>query len=85
MDDADAVREFVGNIDLVGAQEDGHAGAGPLTKQVLHHPRVVRIQPDHGFIDDEHLRLVAGRWRWRRGWRVPWLSPSIGLCSHSPR
>jgi hypothetical protein len=58
MDDSHSVCHLVGDTGLMSAEEDGHAPIRSFAQGVLDHPGVVRIEADHGFIDDEDFGIV---------------------------
>ena len=61
MDDADAVRHFLGHAELVGGEKDRHPLQGALLEDVLHHARVMRIEAHHWLVDHKHLGIVQQR------------------------
>ena len=64
VDDADAVGHFLGDAELVGGKEEGHAGVGAFAELLLHDARVHRVEADHRLVDDEDLAdRGAGRRR----------------------
>src|SRR5437762_5528716 len=61
MNDADAVGQLLGNTQLMGRDENGHALPRFFLEDFLEHARVMRIEPDHWFIQHEHFRIVQQR------------------------
>ena len=61
MNDADAIRHFLGDAELMRGEEDRHALERAFLENILHHARVMRIEPDHRLVDHEHLRVVQQR------------------------
>ena len=61
MNNADTVRHFFGDAELMGRKKNRHAGARTLFQNILDDAAMLRVQADHGFINDEDLRLVEQR------------------------
>ena len=61
MHDADLVGHFFGNVELVGGKENGHPLFCPFFEDIFDDARVLRVEADHGFVDDEHFGIVHER------------------------
>jgi hypothetical protein len=57
-DDRDAVAERLGHFQRVGAHHDRVPASRVLAEQVLEDARRLGIEPDHRFVDDDHLGAV---------------------------
>ena len=55
---ADAVGHFFRDAQLVCRQQDRHAGAGSFLEQIFDNTRVLWVEADHGFVDNEDFRIV---------------------------
>src|SRR5436189_6285179 len=61
MNNADSVSHFFGDAELMGRKKNRHAGARTLFQNILDDAAMLRVQTDHGFIDNEYLRGVHQR------------------------
>jgi hypothetical protein len=71
MDDADAVGHFLGDAQLVGGNENSHAGERALLEEVLDDAGVLGIKADHGFVNDEDFGIVD----WMRAFGIWYIWP----------
>ena len=58
VDDADSIRHFFRNAQLMRGNEYRHAEQGAFFQNVFEHARVVRVESNHGLIEDKYFGVV---------------------------
>jgi hypothetical protein len=61
MDDGKAVAHALGDLQRVGAHQDGAAPLDELAEELLEQPGTLRVEPYHGLVHDDHLGPVHQR------------------------
>jgi hypothetical protein len=61
VDDADAVGEHVGLLEVLGREEDGHAVAGQAADLVPQRGTALRVQARGGLVEEQQARAVHER------------------------
>src|SRR5688572_1900471 len=63
LNDGDAIAETLRDLERVRRHHDRVTAARVFAKEILQHLRRLRIEPDHGLVDDDHLGTVEKRAR----------------------
>src|SRR5437016_2400286 len=56
--DADAIGQFLGDIETVGRKKNSHALAGSLFQEVLEKTNAFWIEPHRRLVNNEHARFM---------------------------
>jgi hypothetical protein len=58
MNDPDSIGHFFGDAELMSGNENSHSLKGTFFENVLDDTDMLRVEPDHWFVDDKHFRIV---------------------------